>query len=200
MLDRHAVRAGTLALLLSGCVTAPIVTRMDATAVRDVSGRWNDTDARLVAEEMIADSLAHPWLATAEHRGQRQPVVVVGGVRNQSSEHIDTGVFVEELQRALINSGRVHFVASGEERGVLREERVDQELNASDRTRKAHGRETGADFALTGAITSVVDRAGGESVVLYQVNLKLVAIESNRIVWNGQKKIKKNVVRPAFTW
>lgn len=200
MLARHAVRAGTLALLLSGCVTAPIVTRMDATAVRDVSGRWNDTDARLVAEEMIADSLAHPWLATAEYQGQRQPVVVVGAVRNQSSEHIDTGVFVEELQRALINSGRVQFVADAYERGQLRDERWDQEQHAADGTRKAHGQETGADFALTGQISSVVDRSGGESVVLYQVNLKLVDIESNRIVWNGLKKIKKNVLRSAVGW
>jgi uncharacterized protein (TIGR02722 family) len=200
MLDRHAARAATLALLLSGCVTAPIVTRMDATAVRDVSGRWNDTDARLVAEEMIADSLAHPWLAAAEQQGQRQPVVVVGAVRNYSSEHIDTGVFVEELQRALINSGRVQFVASADERGQLRDERWDQEQHASDTTRKAHGQETGADFALTGQISSVVDRSGGESVVLYQVNLKLVDIGSNRIVWNGLKKIKKNVLRAAVGW
>jgi uncharacterized protein (TIGR02722 family) len=200
MLDRHATRAATLALLLSACATAPVVTRMDAAEVRDVSGRWNDTDARLVAEEMIADSLAHPWLASSEAQWRRQPVVIVTGVRNFSTEHIDTGVFVEELQRALINSGRVQFVASADERGQLRDERWDQERNASDATRKAHGQETGADFALTGQISSVVDRSGGESVTLYQVNLKLVQIESNRIVWNGLKKIKKNVVRAAVGW
>lgn len=201
MLDRHTtIRGAALALMLTGCATAPIVNRMDSAEVRDVSGRWNDTDARLVAEEMIADSLAHPWLPMSETEWRRQPVVIVTGVRNFSTEHIDTGIFVEELQRALINSGRVQFVASADERGQLRDERWDQERNASDATRKGHGRETGADFALTGQISSVVDRSGGESVVLYQVNLKLVQIESNRIVWNGLKKIKKNIIRAAVGW
>ena len=46
-------------LLVVGCGTK--VTRIDADETVDLSGAWNDTDSRLVAEEMIADALAHPW-------------------------------------------------------------------------------------------------------------------------------------------
>jgi len=106
-------------------------------------------------------------------------------------------VFVEELQRALINSGKVEFVASADERGDVRAERADQDLNASEETRKDHGQEVGADYGLSGTISSVQDREGGESVVLYQVNLKLVDIRTSQIVWNGQKKIKKNIQHAA---
>jgi penicillin-binding protein activator len=179
-----------------GCATTQ-VRRMDVNEVKDVSGRWNDTDARLVAEEMIQDSISRPWLAKAAQRKGSPPTVIVQSVRNKSMEHIDTGLFVEELQRALINSGRVEFVANADERGEVRSERADQDLNASEETRKDHGQENGADYGLSGTISSVQDKEGAEAVVLYQVNLKLVDIRTNQIVWNGQKKIKKNVVRAA---
>jgi uncharacterized protein (TIGR02722 family) len=179
---------------LAAC--APVqVRRMDTQEQKDLSGRWNDTDARLVAEELIPDCLGRPWLPTAQQRLGRTPAVIVGLVRNQSMEHLNTDSFVEQLQRALINSGRVAFVASKEERGQLREERLDQDQNASDATRKAHGEEQGADYVLSGAITAIQDEVQGEKVVFYQVNLKLLDVKTNQIVWNGQKQIRKNVVR-----
>src|SRR5437660_9765505 len=100
--------SAALALCAAGCGGTQ-VRRMDVNEVKDVSGRWNDTDARLVAEEMIQDSISRPWLAKAAQRKGAPPTVVVQSVRNKSMEHIDTGLFVEELQRALINSGRVDF-------------------------------------------------------------------------------------------
>ena len=190
--------SAALALCAAGCGGTQ-VRRMDVNEVKDVSGRWNDTDARLVAEEMIQDSMSRPWLSTAQSRKGGPPAVIVQTVRNNSMEHINTDVFVEELQRALINSGRIQFVASSEELGEIRGERADQDLNASDETRKAHGQEIGADYGLSGTISSIQDREGGESVVLYQVNLKLVDVKTNQIVWNGQKKIKKNVSRAAHS-
>ncbi|GEJ56882.1 penicillin-binding protein activator LpoB [Anaeromyxobacter diazotrophicus] len=198
MLARPLKLAATL-FLCAGCATTQ-VRRMDVNEVKDLSGRWNDTDSRLVAEEMIEDSLTRPWLANAQARKGAAPTVIVQTVRNNSMEHINTETFVEDLQRALINSGRVQFVASASERGELRMERADQDLNASDATRKAHGQESGADYALSGTINSVRDRDGGESVVLYQVNLKLLDLKSNQIVWNGQKKIKKNVARASASF
>ena len=191
--------AAALLATLAGCAAGTSVRRMDVNEVKDLSGRWNDTDSRLVAEELIADSLSRPWLQKAA-AGGKQPAVIVQAVRNQSLEHIATDTFVEDLQRALINSGWVAFVASKAERGQLREERFDQDANASEETRKAHGQETGADFSLNGVINAVQDKEGGEAVMLYQVNLKLVDLKSNQIVWNGQKKIKKEIQRAGASW
>lgn len=177
------------------------VTRMDAGEVKDISGRWNDTDSRLVAEEMIKDSLSRPWQQNfTGANGGKNPVVIVGTVRNQSSEHIATDTFVEDLQRELINSGKVNFVASKNERGEVRDERLDQDTNASDETRKAHGQESGADFMMSGTINSIVDKEGGRSVVFYQINLKLLDMKTNQIVWNGQKKLKKFVEQSKASW
>src|SRR5207237_6527970 len=149
-------------VVCSGCATTQ-VRRMDVNEVKDISGRWNDTDARLVAEEMIQDSVSRPWLANAVQRKGSAPTLIVQTMRNNSMEHIDTDVFVEELQRALINSGRVQFVASAWERSDLRAERADQDLNASEETRKEHGQEAGADYGLSGTISSVQGRQAGGS-------------------------------------
>jgi uncharacterized protein (TIGR02722 family) len=180
-------------LALSACGTS--VTRMDSDTVKDVSGHWNDTDSRLVAEEMISDCLSKPWYAKAASDLGKNPTVIVGTVKNQSSEHIATDTFVEDLQRSLINSGKVDFVASKGERGEVRDERADQDTHSSEETRNANGQETGANFMLSGAINSIVDQEGGKAVVFFQTNLKLLNMKTHQIVWNGQKKIKKYVTR-----
>lgn len=183
---------------LFACATK--VQRMDANEVKDVSGRWNDTDSQMVAQEMISDCLNSGWYAKTVAKLGKEPVVIVGTVTNDSMEHINTATFVEEMQRALINSGKVEFVASKNERGEIRQERLEQDEFASEETRKAFGREVGADFMLSGVLNSIVDSQNKKAVVFYQVNMKLINIETNQIVWNGQKQIKKYVTRSKTSW
>lgn len=176
-----------------GCSQRKTVTRVEPGTIIDLSGEWNDIDSRLVAEEMISDVLSRPWVGEYKGANQKAPTVIVGTVRNRSSEHIATIPFIKNLERELINSGRVDFVANKEERSEVRDERQDQQDNASDETVKKFRQETGADFMLQGDITTIIDQAGGEKVKYYQVNLELINIETNKKVWIGEKKIKKVV-------
>jgi hypothetical protein len=186
-----------LFLVLAGCATK--VERVETEEVIDLSGRWNDTDSRLVSEEMIKDALGHPWLRNfKDSHGGKPPVVIVGTVRNMSHEHISVLTFVKDLERALINSGEVEFVAAKGEREELREERKDQAVYASEETAKAFGEEVGADYMLKGTINTIMDKVEGKAVVFYQVNMELMHIESNMKAWIGERKIKKFVKRPRF--
>jgi uncharacterized protein (TIGR02722 family) len=184
-----------LAVVLNGCGSSGSVERVSPDETIDLSGNWNDTDSRLVAEEMIQDCLSRPWLAEFGRQEARSPDVIVGTVRNRSTEHISTLTFIKNLERELINSGRVNFVASKEEREEVREERADQQEFSSDQTVKRFQQEAGADFMLIGEITSIEDQAEGEKVKYYQVNLELVNVETNRKSWIGEKKIKKYISR-----
>jgi len=184
--------------LLFACATK--VKRIDTAEVKDVSGRWNDTDSQMVAEDMIKDCLNSGWYTKALTKLGKEPTVIVGTVKNETMEHINTATFVEEMQRALINSGKVNFVASKNERGELREERLEQDEFASEETRKAFGREVGADYMLSGVLSSITDSQSKTAVVYYQVNLKLINIETNQIVWNGQNKIKKYIKHSKTSW
>ncbi|MFH2144675.1 MAG: penicillin-binding protein activator LpoB [Candidatus Omnitrophota bacterium] len=160
----------------------------------DLSGRWNDTDSRLVAEEMIKDCLMRPWRDRFFAKNKREPVVIVDTVSNKSHEHISSQVFTKDLERSLINSGEIKFVASRDERKEVRTERDDQQAGLTAKeTVKQKGLETGADFMLQGSINSVKDEIKGRYVILYQVNLELIDLTSNEKVWLGQKEIKKFV-------
>ena len=182
--------------LMAGC--SPTVTRVDSNSVTDLSGDWNDTDSRLVAEEMIQDVLSRSWLSNFRSSKGREPTVIVGTIRNLSHEHINTRTFVADMERELINSGDVEFVASAKDREEVRGEVKDQDLNASEATRKAMGNEVGADFMLQGSINSIVDAISGEQARFYQIDLTLIELGTNRKVWVGQKKIKKTVEKGGF--
>lgn len=182
---------------LTGC-SKKVVTRIDPNETVDLSGRWNDTDSRLVSEEMIYDSLNSPWLDRHQQGRGGQPTIIAGSIRNKSLEHIAVGTFLRDIERALVNSGEVQVVASAEERGEIRSEREDQRLNATPETLKRMGQEVGADYMLIGEINQINDREGKEEIRFYQVDLTLVDIESNVKVWLGQKKHKKYIGRSAY--
>lgn len=197
----HTLKTGrlvTLGLMFLLAACNPTVTRVETDSVTDLSGNWNDTDSRLVAQEMIQDVLSRNWLSKFNRDKGKAPTVIVGTVRNLSHEHINTRTFVADMERELINSGEVEFVASADDRKEVRNEVKEQDLHASEETRKAMGNEVGADFMLQGSINSIVDAVSGEQARFYQIDLTLIELGTNRKVWVGQKKIKKTVEKGGF--
>lgn len=181
-----------LVLSLAGCAGTR-VERVDERTMIDLSGRWNDTDSQMVADEMIVSCLEHPWRDQFVNRTGRLPVVIVGTVFNKTDEHIDPDVFIHDLERELINRNDVRFVNAGAMRDELRAERQSQQEFASPATRKRLREELGADFMMQGTISKIVDMEGKKRVYFYQVDLILADLESTEILWIGQKKIKKLV-------
>jgi uncharacterized protein (TIGR02722 family) len=192
----RVMAAVSVLAVLAGCTTTRSVQRVAVDEVRDLSGRWNDTDSRLVAEEIVSDVLRRPWLSTFMTSAGRKPVVIVGTVRNLSSEHIEMGTFVKDIERELINSGIVRFVASSAERSEVRDERLDQQSFATEESAKRLAAETGADYMLKGGIKTLIDAVSGQQVKFYQIDMELIHVENNEKVWIGSKKIKK-VVKQA---
>ena len=191
--------AGALLLVVaSGCVTKH-VTRIEPTAVTDLSGRWNDTDSRLVANQLVEQTLGAGWAKryTDAHGGEA-PTVIVGTFANRTMEHIAVGTFVKDVERALITTGAARVVASGEQRSEMRGERQDQQQNARADTRARQGQELGARYMLAGDLQAIEDVDGRERVVFYQVDASLIDLETNTKVWVGQHKIKKYIERARF--
>ena len=178
-------------LVLASCNRQ--VTRLNPDQQVDLSGRWNDTDSKLVAEEMIQDVTGRPWHNNFKIENDRKPVVIVGYVKNKSNEHIEAETFIKDIEREFINSGFVRVVSNAEFREKLREERAEQGEFASPETQAQWGKELGADFMMFGVITAVVDSYKKEKVVNYKVNLELTGIETNEKVWLGDKEIKKYI-------
>ncbi len=187
------IALSTIGVLISTSCGNRKIERIDPNTATDISGRWNDTDSKLVAEEMTKDVLTKPWIGNFEKKANRKPVVIIGSVRNKTSEYIDATGFIKNMEVAFINEGRVSVVQSADERNQVRDERNDQQTFASEETKKKWGKEKGADFMMNGVITSITDEYKKMKTVAYQINLELTDLETNEKVWIGQKQIKKVV-------
>lgn len=185
-----------LLFFLSGC--AAKVVRMQPDTVIDLSGRWNDTDSRLVAETLIEQCISNPWYKKFKNETAKNPVIIVGTVHNKTMEHINVQTFIKDLEKAMLNSGNIEIVASKTERTEVRDERTQMQKWASLKSRKEFGKETGADFMLKGVLNSIIDEEGGKKVIYYQADINLINLENNNIIWAGQKKLKKYIKRPLF--
>jgi uncharacterized protein (TIGR02722 family) len=195
MSKSRVVFFAALALLLGACSSNPKVTRVDANTQMDLSGYWNDTDVRIVCDSLIKACLDSPRVTQIIAQKGRLPVFLVGSFKNDSDEHIDTSIISVTMEAAIFNSGKADFVSGGGTREELREERQDQQSNASEATAKALGNETGADFLLTGSVKTIVDRAGNTATRTYFVDAALTNIETNTRLWMDQNSEIKKVIK-----
>lgn len=183
-----------LAVAMAGCASTK-VERVDVDKQIDLSGGWNDTDATLATQALVQDCLKGVWHIRYVLKENKDPVVIVGHIANRSYEHINIDVIVKGIEQELVNSGKVIFVASSEERQEVRAERKDQKEGGytDPDTISEWGKEAGADYMLIGSVNSMKDEVKGKFAVYYQVNLELIDLETNAKVWIGQKEIKKLV-------
>jgi uncharacterized protein (TIGR02722 family) len=182
--------------LLPGCHS---VKRVDADTQTDLSGYWNDTDLRLASENLINAAFRTPQLSTFNGVQGRLPVIILGNFRNASDEHLDTSLLSQQIEAALLNSGKAEFVASGDLREEIRGERNDQQRGyTSDETTAALGREIGADYMMTGSVKTIVDRYDKTATRTYYVTAELTDITTSRRVWIGEyNEIKKVIKNPG---
>ncbi|MEE0132718.1 MAG: penicillin-binding protein activator LpoB [Treponema sp.] len=185
-------------VVLAGCRSTK-VERVSPDTVMDLSGYWNDTDVRIVADSLIADCVNAPAITNYIRNNNALPVVIVGNFRNDSDEHIDTSILTKKFETALINSGKVDFVASSSERGEIRQEREEQQAWASEETAKRLANETGADFMLIGSVKTMVDQMDNTATRTYWVYAELIDIESNRKLWLGENSEIKKVITKSKT-
>ncbi len=179
-------------ITIYSCAPKRQVQRISTDKQIDLSGRWNDTDSRISAEELMQQVLHEKWITNfmGENAGKR-PVLIVGLIKNKSHEHINSETFIKDIERSIVNNGSVRLVQAGNKREALRSERAEQQDFSSTETAKNWGLELGADYILQGSINSIVDTYRKEKIIYYQINLELSHLETNEIVWIGEKKIKK---------
>jgi len=178
-----------IALVSFSCARS--VSRIDPGQQIDLSGRWNDSDSRMVANKMVTELLGSDKFKDYSKTLGKKPSVIVGLIRNKTSEHIDADNYIKKIELAIYNSSIADLVESDSFRDKLRQERAEQQDFASAGTASQWGKEQGANLMLFGEMTSETDTYHKKKVVNYITTLFLTDIETNRRVWYGQEEIKK---------
>ena len=177
--------------LLGGCSSDRAFSKGeydDVNQVRLLDDKFNESDAVLLVQDMISSMIENPIFKDAK----LPPVVQVEGVRNKTSEHIDTKSMTDSLRTALIKTGRVRF-SNKEDRETVQGE-VDYQ-NESGRvrtdTQKRRDGTIGADYILSGDLTSNIQEVGSRKLVFYKLTLNLTNLTTGIIEWSEDKPIRK---------
>lgn len=177
--------------IMTGCASNSAFTKGeydDVNEVRLLDDKFNESDAVMLIEDMVGSMGEHPIFKDAKV----PPIVQVEGVRNKTSEHIDTKSLTDSLRTALIKSGKVRF-SNKEDRETLHDE-VDYQ-NESGRVRKDSQKRRdgaiGADYILTGDLISNVQEVGNRKLIFYKLTLNLTNLTTGLIEWSDDKPIRK---------
>ena len=185
---------------LAGCASPSKVMRVDPNQPVDLSGKWNDTDSRMVSDEIIPTCLNAPWSSKFMEYSGRLPVVMVATVYNKTDEHISADTFINDLERAFIESKRVRVVQGGAELDEIRAIRQGQISFTDPAVRDYLQKELGVDYVLQGTINKIADTDANRRVYFYQVDLELTDLKTTEKVWMGQKELKKYVEKGFYTF
>jgi hypothetical protein len=174
----------------------------------NLSGNWNDVDARTVAEDVARQLAEGAWVGAFTAARGRPPVVRIGHVRARTraiDDEIEPGIILDDLARTLIATGRVRVAAGRGEAGVTRAERGDVAAGAAQAP--VAGRELAPDFILSGSILtqddSVLDpgvTGSYKAVKFYQADFQLVDLTTNEVVWRGSAERKKSITQSTTGW
>jgi len=187
----------------TGCGKKRSVSRVSAKSTTDLSGNWNDTDARLTSEALIKQCFSAGWLPGFVDENDRKPGIRVRKVVNKTDEHIDAQVFIKNIEKARINSGKVRVLAqAGSELNSVADE---QDLGASgavdEESAPSVGALQGADFVVFVRMSSILDQADeGLKAKFYKINFELKHSTTGETVWIGDHEIKKVIEQDSASW
>ncbi len=177
-----------LAMILSGCSNK--VSYGDAQETETTTIDFGSTDLQTIAGQMV-DSMLNSGSVSAITQGTR-PIVFVQGIKNKTTEHIDTESITDTISTKLLNSGKFRFV------DMDRVEAVRAQLNfqnndelVNDSSAIQFGKMVGAQYMLYGNLSSIVKQAGSDKDVYYKMTMRLMDLESGIIEWADETEIRK---------
>ncbi len=174
---------------LPGCGETK-VDRTASTASKDLSGRWNDVDAKQTANEMISKALAAGWIDRFIGKNNKNPNIQLGKVIVRAGDEVvSTAVFMKEIRKEFVNSGKIDVI--DDDKNSTRDELGDQAAYAE--KGKEMAKEASTDFLLKGSINTQNDQEGRQSVKFYVVDLEITDVQTRKIVWTERTSIRKEV-------
>lgn len=176
----------------------------DPQSVETVNADWGSTDLQTFSSKMVKSLIDSPQLAFLNSAGKgddKRIIAYMGGVRNETSEHINTEAVTDSIRTELLQSGRFRFVADRYGQGEIGEQvRFQQESGrVNPEMAKQFGKQLGADVVIYGALRSIEKRksrsleSAGQKTedVYYQFVLNCENIETGEIIWSDKGEIRK---------
>ncbi|MFH1262841.1 MAG: hypothetical protein V1495_05295 [Pseudomonadota bacterium] len=173
-----------LGLALIGCVAE--TNRVDIATDEGGDTETSSKDLVTVAQNMSRSLVQLPQISSAK----TPPRIAFADVKNETNEIINKNMFIEKMRTLLLKNagGRMIFL-----------DREISEQISTERNSKRSGQlgssgskiRSGADFFLTGKLSSIDKQAGGKRSTYTRYAFRLTDAESSDILWEDEYEVKK---------
>lgn len=159
-----------------------------------MNDQWSETDMQKAVQDLVASLMTSP----AINQSKKLPVVMVTGLQNKTSEHIDTQSVMDMIRVELMKSGKVGFIDKEARQDISDEYNYQNSGMVAEETKKGPGGQVGADFIINGRLDSIVQEVGKDKSVYYKLTLNLTNLKSSMITWSDQKQIRKTFKKKSI--
>lgn len=185
----------TAAMALSACGPKAFVKGEYDDPEREnlMTDQWSETDMQKAVADMVASMVKSPVIANAKV----PPIVMVTGLQNKTSEHIDGQNIMDMVRVELSQTGKVAFIDKEARQDIADEYNYQDSGMVSDTTKKGPGGQIGADFIVNGRLDSNVQEVGKDKTVYYKLTLNLTNLKTSVISWTNHKQLRKTFKKRA---
>jgi len=189
-----------LVLTLGGC--AATTRTLDPESEQHYDARYDFSDKKEIVDTLTASLLSSAAVSTEFTK----PLIVVYGVDNETSEHINTGGITDDIRLALLQSGEYRFLNRAQRSNIQSESDFQHTGYVAPTQRVVQGRQLGADYILSGTLRSIEKnqprqwRLNKKELIYYSMNLELTNLESGEITWADNVEIAREASRPLIRW
>lgn len=170
--------------------------RVDSADDEMIDDTWTNVDATMTANTMINSLVNQSWLKEFSEKHNRKPKVIVDQIDNRTEEpYLDVKSLTDQIRTAIIKSGKIGFVDAQRRENVRKEMEYQHGGNVDPAQAKQLGKQTGAEYLLTGDIAINIQTNKNRSIKYYKVTLNLTNLETGEIDWAEQHEIKKKFKR-----
>lgn len=190
----------TLTLIMTGCTATTRTVSPDESLTYDAT--YTFTDKKKIVHDLVESLKTKPPLGSATDK----PVIIVYGIANRTSEHIDTSGITDEIRKEVLLSGKARFVNKTQRENILKETDYQMSGPVAPETRIALARQVGAKYMLTGTLRSIEKEAPKQirlkkkSYIYYSLNLELTSIETSLIEWADSVELAREASKPIIGW
>ena len=195
------ITAAVLPALALGCATAKYVDHNGRDSIVNM-GQINTQDWIRVADELTQSLLLSGAIQSVAGKPK---VLMIGRIKNNTTQHIDTDSLMKKIRVALNKGGRALTTTAvgldgpeDESSKAVRELRADDEFNQT--TIPGKGNLVSPDFSLSGKIIQNNAHAGHIKQSEFAFQLSLTDLKTGLAVWEEEKLIVKQGSRAAVGW
>jgi penicillin-binding protein activator len=150
--------------------------------------------------QQIAEQLSASLLASKVSTSDKKPSVIMSLFTNATDEHIDVISLTKKIQTILVKSHKILFLNKKMRKELADEYEYQQSGFVSSKTAKDQGSQIGADYVISGHISSIRQPVGRREIVYYKTTGELTNITTSEIEWSDEVELKKAFRKKHVGW